>query len=178
MSAILGGEFTEMSDAIILLAKYAAERGINILIKENPRQTHFQRSKNFFRRLLKNKNVKFVSTSISAEKLINNSCGIATITGTAAIEAIFSNKYSLVFGNPWFKKCKAIFSYKETNDIVDFLDALDYNSLPNGQKIYNEFLSNLSVNLCDGVIDPHYLTSSQKIDFEAVLNETSKYLKT
>ena len=40
------------------------------------------------------------------------------------------------------------------------------------QKIYNEFISNLSVNLCDGVIDPHYLTSSQKIDFEAVLNET------
>ena len=173
-TSVLGGEFTEISDAIVLLAKYAKDRKINILVKENPKQTHMQRSKNFFRRLLKNHNVKFVSTSLSAEILIGNSSGIATITGTTAIEAIFSNKYSLVFGNPWFKKCDAFFSYENDNDILRFLDAIELGDLNNGADTLNEFLFELSPKLCDGVVDPHYLTGSQKENFNITLSETYK----
>ncbi len=171
-TSILGGKFTEISDAILLLAKYAEERGINILVKENPRQTHFQRGGNFFRRLNKSKNVKFVSTSIGAESLISNSCGIATITGSTALEAIFSSKHSFVFGNPWFKKCKAIHTYQNKKDIHNFLDAIELGDPDGGEEVLNNFLFDLAPKLCDGVIDPYYLNNCHKDDFDIPLNET------
>lgn len=171
-TAILGGDFTEISDAIVLLAKYAEDKGINVVVKENPRQYHFQRSQNFFRRLSKHKNVKFVSTSFSAQTLINNSCGVSSITGTPAIEAVFSNKNVLIFGNPWFKRCKAFFSYQNSKDILDFLEAIQSKELNNGGDMLNEFLFDLSPKLCDGVIDPHVLSPSQKEEFSDVLKET------
>jgi len=172
-TVILGGLFQEQADAIILMAKNNLNTGINILVKENPTQDAFQRNHYFYKRILRYPNVKFVSTSISAEDLFMSSIGVATISGSSALEASMHGKRTFIFGKPWYLKCKAMSYYESDRDIIDFIDKLKNQNDQESIKIeIDYFLKTSSKKYCDGIVDSDYLPKSN-LDIDETLQETA-----
>lgn len=91
-----------------------------IYVKENPKQTEFQRSRGFFERLELLKNVRLVPRDESSAQLIQGSQFTATITGTAGWEALTKGKPVLVFGNIWYQNFEGAFKYDpSTKDLFN-----------------------------------------------------------
>lgn len=102
-----------------------------LVVKEHPAywlrkwntQINFYRSKGFYSSIQKKNNVIFVNHSLGSESLIKNSDGVIGITGTVVLEAIKSNKVTMIFGNTPYSDLPNVFSPKETNEILHFLSS-------------------------------------------------------
>lgn len=95
-----------------------------IYYKENPtifrsspsNKGFMKRDKCFYERINKFGNIQFVSSDINTFMLIDNSQAVATVSGTAAWEAVNRGKPALSFGNAWYMGCKSIFWVKTLDD--------------------------------------------------------------
>ena len=95
-----------------------------IYFKENP--TIFSRSpkvarrttrdENYYKKITKLKKIKLVSIETNTFDLIDNAQAVATVTGTAAWEAVVRGVPSMSFGNAWYSGCASIFSINNIND--------------------------------------------------------------
>ena len=117
----LGNEYLDQVLAIERLAR-KIEPKIKIVVKENPKQTHYQRPRNFYERLKSIKNVVIVSRKINTYELINQSIAVATITGTVGWEAINLNKPVIIFGNTWYEDFDGVFKYNNLyiDDLINY----------------------------------------------------------
>lgn len=123
-SSPLGGLFVDQTLVIQMLDKVLPPE-FDIIIKEHKTQFyHFAenpeagRTKYFYDRILNiSKRVKFVSINSDTYSLIDNSCGVVTITGTPGWESVLRGKYSIVFGFPWYQKMPGIFSVQNIDDL-------------------------------------------------------------
>ena len=67
-----------------------------------------------FYKLLKNINgLKIVDIDTNSIELTKNALFIATITGTAALEASILGKKALTFGSTWFPNCPNVISWNK-----------------------------------------------------------------
>jgi hypothetical protein len=121
-TSTLGGVFQDQLHAIELLSSLLGEEWL-ILVKENPKQTHFQRRDLFFRRLAGLANVRLVPSGYSTYKLMRWAQFVSTISGTACWEAVKGGKKCLVFGKAWFSGLPGVYTYAEDFDFQAFLDA-------------------------------------------------------
>jgi hypothetical protein len=125
-SSPLGGVFVDQTLVIQMLDKVLPPE-FDIIIKEHKTQFyHFAenpeagRTKYFYDRILNISNrVKFVSIDSSTYSLIDNSCGVITITGTPGWESVLRGKYSIVFGFPWYQQMPGVFSVQNINELKE-----------------------------------------------------------
>jgi len=82
--------------------------GWKILVKENPKQGPFARGAMFFHRLNRLERVSMVPSDADTKELIKNSKLVATVTGTAAWEAIQMGVPAITFGNAWFNSLPGV----------------------------------------------------------------------
>ena len=128
-TSALGGNF---DDQILVLERLSMFAGDNmeIIVKDNPRQTFFQRGEYYFKRLKYLKNVHFVNRLHDSDDLLAKTDITATISGTSGWEAIKNKKKVLLFGSSWYSNIHGVFQIKNetTNDeISKFIeDDFDY----------------------------------------------------
>lgn len=124
-----------------------------IYVKENPIQWSWPQARSgrfdgYYDLLLKNKNVRLVSTDISTFELIEHSQVVAAVTGTALWESILRSKPVCMFGSEWFMDCEGVFQISgvescqnaileiqkgfqiDKSNIIAFLYALEQSTYP------------------------------------------------
>jgi Capsule polysaccharide biosynthesis protein len=121
-TSTFGGVFQDQLYAVELLSSALGE-GWLILVKENPKQTYFQRRTLFFRRLSAMGNVRLVQSTYSTYKLMKRARFVATISGTACWEAIKGGKKCLIFGKAWFSRLPGVFTFTDDFDFPAFLES-------------------------------------------------------
>jgi len=106
-------------DQLLMLEKLSAilPSGWKILVKENPKQGPFARDPMFFQRFARIPNLIMVCAESNSLDLIKHSKMVATVTGTAALEAAENGKPAVVFGNAWFRRIHGIFEFDPHIDI-------------------------------------------------------------
>ena len=114
-TAALGGIYVDQVLAIERLSRRIPENVV-IVIKENPKQTSYQRPVLFFERLKRLDNVCIVPSFLNTFDLISRSIAVATVTGTVAWEAINMGKPAIVFGNAWYAQLPGVIIYDEGFD--------------------------------------------------------------
>ena len=122
-----GGDFHDQFKAIQCLRNLIPEN-IDIIIKEHPSQFLVKgrgsrgRSPLFYK-LLKNINgLKIVDIDTNSIELTKNALFIATITGTAALEASILGKKALTFGSTWFPNCPNVISWNKNLSFKDIVE--------------------------------------------------------
>jgi hypothetical protein len=162
-TAATGDIFCEQTRAIEILAdKIKTELSFDckIYVKENPRQSNFMRSHNFFNRLTSIDSVRFINPQVSTLTLIKDCLCVATISGTAGYEAVFMNKSVIYFGHPWYKKLHGAFRYQTSlNELINFV--------PDRQLSINT-LTRILKSSRPGVVDRHYINQVYDSNDEAV----------
>lgn len=91
-----------------------------LVVKEHPAM-NFNRKYSFYKSLLSNYNVKFVSEKIDPHSLILNSVGVVTLCGTVAFESIFYRKKPIVLGNEFYSSPKLVTkvdNFKKLKDAI------------------------------------------------------------
>jgi hypothetical protein len=121
-TSTFGGVFQDQLYAIELLSSLLGEEWL-ILVKENPKQTYFQRRKLFFRRLRALPNVRLVPSSYSTYKLMRRARFVTSISGTACWEAIKGGKKCLIFGKAWFSSLPGVHIYGDRFDFPEFIES-------------------------------------------------------
>lgn len=117
-TSALGGDFVDQVLAVERLHDILP-KGWKILVKENPKQTAFMRDEAFFARLRRIESVVFVHPRFSTSLLLQRSCLVATVTGTAGWEALLGGKPVLVFGKPWYRSLDGVFEYSSSLDLKE-----------------------------------------------------------
>jgi len=109
-----GGIFHDQAIAISKLRSLLPE-DIKIIVKEHPSQFLMEdrgsrgRSPIFYSFLKNIQGVSIADHKQDAQALIRESLFVATITGSAAVEAALLNKNSLIFGDVWFNECPNVY---------------------------------------------------------------------
>lgn len=161
-SSPLGGVFVDQLLMIKMLSFYMPENW-TIYVKENPKQamkSHLvpfdsYRTVYFYEELLQLPNVKFVSLQEDTYKLIENAEAIATLTGTAGLEAITKGIPFFMFGFSYLQYAPNVYTIRTNEDCVNAIKSiqtkersLDYNKQ---FKLYfkclGKFLINTTVEL-------------------------------
>ncbi|WP_339784466.1 MAG: hypothetical protein ACMVP2_11375 [Imperialibacter sp.] len=143
-----------------------------VVVKENPKQTDFQRGHLFFQRLKMLKNVVLAPVSYNTHELTRHSEFVAVVTGTAGWEAIKGGKKALIFGNAWYQKLPGAITYEDGLKIEDVLGySFEHSSLE------NEF-SALMTKCGIGLVDDAYSVEIETFDVDSnstkVLNSIKK----
>ena len=126
---VLGGIYSDQLLAIEKLQTMLPPDWM-IYVKENPKQTKRMRLDYFFKRLKLIPKVKYLDRSIDTYALMEHAKFVATITGTAAWEAISGGKNALIFGRIWYESFPGIFHYHENLDVEDITSyVIDHDEL-------------------------------------------------
>lgn len=151
-TSALGGVFQDQIYAIETLSSLLGNGWI-ILVKENPKQTFFQRRDSFFKRLNSLNNVYLVDKTYSTYRLIEKSRFVATISGTAGWEAIKGGRKCLVFGTAWYSGLPGCYTYGSDFDLKSFLESIEEKvAFEEFQEAFNGLMSKAG----RGVVDSAY----------------------
>lgn len=112
----LGGLFAHQHLVVDVLATNLPD-GWKLYVKEHPSQfvksyTRYgeqSRSKYFYQRLLRNRNVKLLPLNTDVFNLIDNAEAVASVGGTVCWEAVARGTPALNFGKSWFSGCEGIY---------------------------------------------------------------------
>ena len=152
----VGGAYVEQSLIVELLDKYLPD-GINIYIKEHPKQENVSRGIDYYNKILRNKKrVFFVSMRTKSFDLIKNSIAVATVSGTVGWEALFRSIPVLLFGHNFYQYAPGVFMIKSNLDCARAIETIlanNYTINENDLKLFIQAVSNSSIK---GIIDPAY----------------------
>ena len=144
--------------------------GWKIFVKENPKQGPFARGAMFFHRLNRLQQVTMVPSDMDTKQLTKNSKLVATVTGTAAWEAIQMGIPAITFGHAWFNSLPGITSFNFKLDLEEIAN----------QKIDKTYLSYSAGALFErchkGNIDKGFFSSAVNFDKELNASEVGKLL--
>ncbi|OGZ33185.1 MAG: hypothetical protein A2V69_01505 [Candidatus Portnoybacteria bacterium RBG_13_40_8] len=133
-------------DQVLMIETLSASLppGWIIYVKEHPIQWirrgirfFYYRYQGYYKKIAELKNVQVIPVEINTYTLINKSQAVATVTGTAAWEAILRSKPSLVFGYPWYRDCSEIFKVKDVESCKNAFKKIASGFVVNQQKIIN-----------------------------------------
>lgn len=153
-----GDVFADLILAIETLSA-ALPEGWFIYAKEHPTQwltkgINFSsyRYQGYYNRITKIKNVKLLPIETSNYELLDKSKAVASVTGTAAWEAVLREKPAIIFGYPWYQNCPMLLH-------VDSVDSCKeaFRKITQGFKISSgeviNFLKTLEESAIVGFID-------------------------
>ena len=152
----LGGQYVNQLLVVEMLSK--AMPNLKIYVKDHPRIGNVFKNKAFYKNLKKLKNVKLINLHSDTYELINNSYAVATITGSAGLEAILKGKPLLMFGNRIYEHAPGVYKIKTFNDL-----RLAFES------ISEDFTFNLQNVL-------YFFKALEEITFEGVMATDEEYL--
>lgn len=120
-----GGHFEEQFEAVRLIASKLPD-GWKVVVKEHPHQVGFgPRPIGFYKTLQTIPNICFVKTEINSAHIISCCQAVATITGTAGLEALRVGKPSWVMGAPWYRMAPGITRIDTSSDVQSAFDSLN-----------------------------------------------------
>jgi hypothetical protein len=121
-----GGHFEEQFEAVRFVAS-KLPRGWRVVIKEHPHQSGFgPRPVGFYKKFRTISNVDFVKTEINSLELILKCQAVATITGSAGVEALRLKKPSWVLGYPWYLSAPGVSRIDTIFDLEQAYAALEF----------------------------------------------------
>jgi len=139
----MGGVYDDQFLAIEILSKAIPSDWV-IYVKESPLQwlpfnidSRLYRYAGYYKKIAKLKNVFLVSVETPSQILTNSSKAVATITGTAAWEAVMRSKPSLLFGYNWHMYCDGVFKINNLDDCKMAIKKIYEGFLPSSQKVIN-----------------------------------------
>lgn len=112
---------------VLALLRQFLPKNVRIVVKEHPSQflmaDRGSRGRSpLFYDLVKNiDGVTLAGPSIDSFELIRNSYGVATVTGSVALEAALLGKPALVFGKAWYDGCPNVISWSNVGAYEDFI---------------------------------------------------------
>lgn len=170
-TSAIGSHYADQLLAIEALSS-KLPKGTYIYIKENPKQTESHRGEHFFGRLRLLSNVKLVGKNLDSRKLIQNSIGVATISGTVGWEAIFYRKPVIIFGYAWYREFMGVNNF-EINHPFEKLINYPLSSDEAALKKLNEIL----IRAGDGVVDLDYASLVRDFDLPSNAVSVAKSIK-
>jgi hypothetical protein len=117
-----GGIFSNQAIMLNLLSNLIP-KGSWIYVKEHPTQLHPDmqatqaRAADFYAILAGFKNVRLIDIETDPFSLIDRCTAVATIGGTAAMEAVARGKPALVFGHAYYNDCAGIYPVASEGDL-------------------------------------------------------------
>lgn len=141
------GGFYENQLLVIKLISDALPEDTRLYVKEHPSQFLIRngvmgRSKSYYDEISTLSNVRLIDYRIDSKYLINRCETVITVTGTAALEAVFSFKPALIFGYPWFKLCPGVHSIRGIKSLKYFFENLTSVEKPTIDELRRYFLHN------------------------------------
>ena len=165
-----GGNFFDQIETLKII-RNAIPENIKIYYKEHPvifnpnplQSGHKNRSIEYYKQLLKIKNLKFIRQDQNSFDLIDNSLLVATISGETGIEAFFRKKPCIVFSNTWYSKLNGIFIIKSKKNLKNnYEKIINFNSFDNENNFLDDLYSK-SIDMTE-VNDLSKNLSIEKID--------------
>lgn len=134
-----GGEYSDQLDALERLSELLPI-GWKIYVKENPKQGHEQRGREFYRRLMSIEGIEYIAKEVDTYWLMKNCRFVATITGTAGWESITGGKPCLFFGLAWFSCIPGAVQYKDDITVEDIIHTsiIPQEQMLEFSKLYNK----------------------------------------
>ncbi|OBQ46399.1 capsular polysaccharide export protein, LipB/KpsS family [Halodesulfovibrio spirochaetisodalis] len=140
-----------------------------LLLKENPLQTFYYRTNDFYDAIHKLKNVRIVSNETPSHELLEKSDFAVTITGTVGWEALRAGKPVVFFGNPQYQHLSGAFRFTDTLNLQDVASHVV------DQDVLQEEANSLYASAYSGD-----LTRSKPLtedDIEVLINSLRKHIK-
>ena len=138
-----GGVFVDQYLMIRILS-HSIPKDWVIYVKEHPIQwldgiknSHMGRYKGYYKEIASLKNVFLIPAHITPPRLIERCQAVATITGTAGLEAIFKGKPALIFGYAPYKECTEIFKVSDVESCREAIEKISNGYKPDMQRILN-----------------------------------------
>lgn len=159
-SSALGGRI--YNDQALLLNQLAAlcsMHGINVVVKENPKQSFSHRSTLMFQNIEESKSIIFAPTSHSTDSLVRNSICVATVSGTVGIEAIARQKHVFVAGTAWYEDHPQVIS--DLADLRKFILQCKKGSAIPQRVDLESFLKEIAASSWSGCSDSRYCENYQ-----------------
>tara|TARA_B100000767_G_C19740235_1_gene525827 strand:+ start:529 stop:1848 length:1320 start_codon:yes stop_codon:yes gene_type:complete len=162
----LGGENLRYSDQLYVLEtlRNIIPENIQIVCKDNPKQSNLYRDKNFYRRLYSIPNLILLDGGIDGQTLISKSLGVAILSGTTGWEAVNMGKPCLTFGFCWYNTAPGVLPYSETNFNFD----LWINTKKTSRIDLQNWLNDLGCKMGVGIVDFDYIVLKE--DYNEVEN--------
>ena len=156
----LAWDYVDQSLIVSLVSRCLPDN-VKMYVKEHPTQERFYRSKAFYKKLMRTKNVILISRKFDTYALINHCSCVVTATGTAGWEAIFREKPVLLFGTIFYQYAPGVYRIETVEDCKNaikeifeqnkkpeidkvkmFVKAFEQNTIPAYyEEIYNTVLS-------------------------------------
>jgi len=171
-----GGVFV-FQEIMIEMLLNALPEGVLLYVKEHPAQTIAGRTEDFYKKFISNPKIVWIKKEVPSIDLIKNALTVATITGTAAWEALFQGKRVMVFGKVFFQYAPGVFRIPELSEcreaikeIMQSNEKVDINALRN-------FLARFEQNAIRAWVDPGYREVSEIGDEENLRNIREAFKK-
>jgi hypothetical protein len=114
-----------------------------IYFKENPVTfsksskilSSLKRNENYYKKIIKKKNIKLISSDTDTFDLIDGAQFVSTITGTVAWEAAVRGVPSISFGRTWYSGCDSILFVQTHDDVKKAIEKIIQGYKPNQKDI-------------------------------------------
>ena len=176
-----GGIFSNQFLIVNLLSNLVP-MGWRVYVKEHPTQFHPNmqcsqvRSEEYYETIARFENVKLIDTDIDPFQLIDNCQAVATIGGTAAIEAVIRGKPALLFGYAYFEDCAGMHRVSSENDLRRALSGIMDNPRVNGEDV-GKYFHAIEISLFRGYADANLMTEGIENDSFVIADRILKQLK-
>ena len=132
-----------------------------IYVKEHPHGSSWlMRSVDYYRDLLAIPNVRLIARNIDTFTLREHCRAVATVTGTAGIEALFRGKPVLLFGHRYYQYARGVYPIHSTEDLRRAVRAIfEERKAPTHMecRLFLKALEDVSIR---GTLNPEYILIS------------------
>ena len=153
----LGGKFVDQALLIESLSKILPHDW-RIYVKENPKQSCYDRGYSFFQRIRALSNVTWVPADTDTNVLSARAKIVATVSGVAGWEAIKLGTPAIIFGVTWYASMPGVFKY---HDHIDIEEVAEFEI---NKEDLEKSISYLFSKTHDGNIDKVYFKQVENFD--------------
>ena len=166
------------SDQLLIIEylSFCLPKNTFLYIKEHKRKSLLWYDLERLEKILKNPYIKFVNTNCSSVDLTKNSSIVATASGSTGFEALFNNKFVLVFGNIFYEKSPNVYKVSTLENLKRNIDDILGGKVKFDQIGFNIFLKKIEEYVIEGYSDLRYEINS-KTSQETNINNTIKLLE-
>lgn len=110
-----GGAYVNQELLVQMLATHLPP-GVGVYVKEHPAQGELCRSEEFYQAMCAYPSVRLVPRNCDTFKLTEHAQAVATVTGTAGLEALFLGKPVFMFGHRFYQYAPGVYRIRSKED--------------------------------------------------------------